>query len=706
MIKLVQLVIDNCLPFGENVVIDFTASSLTQLVGKNGSGKSSLPLLLEEVLFNKNSKGIPKTDILNRYSGKNSGSLELTFYINDDLYNIYKTIKAGASSTTSKVTLKKNGEDISGHTATQTYKLIIDLLGMDMTTFSKLVYQSIGSSLDFLTATDSNRKKFLIILLDLDKYAVIEKQVKDKIKEVKVELNNRNTSLNEINRVIKSTTIPVEVSLVPVPEFNREAYERLEDELVTKKIELSEKKSSLINEIENINTNNNYEMQIYKSALNKYNSNLEDFVKWQGLQTSIKNTENVLKQLEKDLTLLTDLSADIEKIESEYKCKTDSLNKILWEMDSVKKLYKQFTSEAEITECPACGSPLNKEHAKVEADKNKQKFVSLAAYRDSLRNEVTNLGSELKELKDSQELFLKAKRDKQKAETQLKDYELESLDLWLKLDLDHYPESESSPFLDPEEVFEGQKPQEVKLSEDIRSELNAKLDIILDEIKILENKIVQNRQELLAEQQRVENAREQNLAAEKTNARREALIKTVEDSKSRAAEVAKEITELDTQITKLETLGKIFGNKGLLAYKIESSVKVFESKVNEYLSDISNGLFALEFELVGSDLKVIVYSHGQSINIKTLSTGELVKVNISTLLAIRDLISTMSKNKLNLLFLDEVVSHIDQDGIEELINVLLDREGLNTFMVSHNYQHPLVNAVRVLKEGAISRLEV
>jgi DNA repair exonuclease SbcCD ATPase subunit len=156
----------------------------------------------------------------------------------------------------------------------------------------------------------------------------------------------------------------------------------------------------------------------------------------------------------------------------------------------------------------------------------------------------------------------------------------------------------------------------------------------------------------------------------------------------------------------LETLGKIFGNKGLLAYKIESSVKVFESKVNEYLSDISNGLFALEFELVGSDLKVIVYSHGQSINIKTLSTGELVKVNISTLLAIRDLISTMSKNKLNLLFLDEVVSHIDQDGIEELINVLLDREGLNTFMVSHNYQHPLVNAIRVIKEGAISRLEV
>lgn len=706
MIKLVQLIIDNCLPFGENVVIDFTASSLTQLVGKNGSGKSSLPLLLEEVLFNKNSKGIPKTDILNRYSGKNSGSLELTFYINDNLYNIHKTIKAGASSTTSKVTLKKNGEDISGHTATQTYKLIIDLLGMDMTTFSKLVYQSIGSSLDFLTATDSNRKKFLISLLDLDKYAVIEKQVKDKIKEVKVELNNKNTSLNEINRVIKSTTIPVEVSLVPVPEFNRGAYERLEDELVAQKIELSEKKSSLINEIENINTNNNYEMQIYKSALNKYNSNLEDFIKWQGLQTSIKNAESVLNQLEKDLALLTDLSADIEKIESEYKCKSDSLNKILWEMDSVKKLYKQFTSEAEITECPSCGSPLNKEHAKIEADKNKQKFVSLAADRDYIRNEITVLENELKELKSSQELFLKAKRDKQKAETQLKDYELKSVDLWLKLDLDHYPEPESLPFINPEEVFEGQKPQEVKLSEDIRSELNAELDIILDEIKNLENRVVQNRHELLAEQQRVENAKERNLEAEKTNARREALIKTVEDSKSRAAEVAKEVTELDTQITKLETLGKIFGNKGLLAYKIESSVKVFESKVNEYLSDISNGLFALEFELVGSDLKVIVYSHGQSINIKTLSTGELVKVNISTLLAIRDLISTMSKNKLNLLFLDEVVSHIDQDGIEELINVLLDREGLNTFMVSHNYQHPLVNAIRVVKEGAISRLEV
>ena len=43
-------------------------------------------------------------------------------------------------------------------------------LGIDFKTFTQLVYQNTNTSLQFLTATDTNRKKFLIDLLKLDDY--------------------------------------------------------------------------------------------------------------------------------------------------------------------------------------------------------------------------------------------------------------------------------------------------------------------------------------------------------------------------------------------------------------------------------------------------------------------------------------------------------------------------------------------------------
>ena len=134
------------------------------IVGRTGAGKSSIPLILEEVLFNKNSKGIKKADIPNR-EVDNGYDISLTFAVTDDEYKIDVVRKGNI-----KVKLYKNGEDISSHTATNTYKTLEEILGIDFKTFSQIVYQNTNASLQFLTATDTNRKRFLIDLLQLDKY--------------------------------------------------------------------------------------------------------------------------------------------------------------------------------------------------------------------------------------------------------------------------------------------------------------------------------------------------------------------------------------------------------------------------------------------------------------------------------------------------------------------------------------------------------
>ena len=75
MIILQKLAWDNCFSYGKDNEVNLAGATLTQLVGTNGVGKSSIPLILEEVLFNKNSKNVKKADIANRYV--NQGSMAI-----------------------------------------------------------------------------------------------------------------------------------------------------------------------------------------------------------------------------------------------------------------------------------------------------------------------------------------------------------------------------------------------------------------------------------------------------------------------------------------------------------------------------------------------------------------------------------------------------------------------------------------------------
>ena len=69
-----------------NNVLNLQENTVTQIIGTNGMGKSSIPLIIEEALFNKNSKGIKKADIPNRYVN-NGYHINLDF-TKDDEYSI------------------------------------------------------------------------------------------------------------------------------------------------------------------------------------------------------------------------------------------------------------------------------------------------------------------------------------------------------------------------------------------------------------------------------------------------------------------------------------------------------------------------------------------------------------------------------------------------------------------------------------------
>ena len=67
--------------------------------------------------------------------------------------------------------------------------------------------------------------------------------------------------------------------------------------------------------------------------------------------------------------------------------------------------------------------------------------------------------------------------------------------------------------------------------------------------------------------------------------------------------------------------------------------------------------------------------------------------------------SSISKSRINVLFLDEVTNVLDEAGKEKLVEILLGEEELNTYIVSHGWTHPLLSKIEVIKENDISRLE-
>ena len=126
MITLQKLKWSNCFSYGADNELDLSSNTVTQLVGTNGMGKSSIPLIIEEALYNKNSKGIKKADIPNRYVNQGY-SIQLTFLKDEKNYEVLIERKSNI-----KLRLLENGEDISSHTATNTYKTLQDIIGLSL----------------------------------------------------------------------------------------------------------------------------------------------------------------------------------------------------------------------------------------------------------------------------------------------------------------------------------------------------------------------------------------------------------------------------------------------------------------------------------------------------------------------------------------------------------------------------------------------
>jgi len=598
MITLKTLQWDNCFSYGSGNVLNLEENTVTQIIGTNGMGKSSIPLIIEEALFNKNSKGIKKADIPNRYVN-NGYRIHLDFTTDDDEYSVTIDRK-----TSIKVSFLKNGEDISSHTATNTFKSIQEVIGIDFKTFSQLVYQNTNASLQFLTATDTNRKKFLIDLLHLEEYVELFELFKNASKDLSMEMSGIKSKIATIEKWLSDNKLR-DTIILPMLEFENDT-EELENEF-----------RSLTKEIENI---------------------------------SEKNKK--ISQNNQCITLLKQINIEeIQNIDVDSKISYDNLQSELGTLNGVVTGSRKMMRKLEDLhdKCPTCEQPVQESF--------KQSLITEESTKVSFAQEkMSEITKRIEEIKRNNERF---------------EYKNKMQREW----------------------------------EDLYRSVNRDLPVAVLDKGMLEERLAGVRADLVSIKESVAKTAKENERRTRQNTRIQVIQEQTEEFLSELETAQKELNEIDSVFSNLEVLKKAFSTNGLIAYKIENLVKELEELVNTYLAELSDGRFTLEFVVSNDKLNVQITDNGNIVDILALSSGELARVNTATLIAIRKLMSSISKSRINILFLDEVINVLDETGREKLVEVLLGEENLNTYVVSHGWTHPLLEKIEVVKRENVSALE-
>lgn len=637
-----EMTFSNILAYGDNNRVVFDKYPVVILDAKNGFGKSSLATILEECLYNKNSRGFLKTELQNIYSDKTGYSISVTFVKNNDTYVVDKQVKASA-----KLTLTKNGENISSNTATATYKQIEEILGMNFETFSKLVYQGLDSNLDFLTQTDAKRRDFLVSMLDLGVYSDLEKAFKEERESLNSHLKAISKTIDMANGWLANTKSLQFQEEKPVPEVLdvSDQVQNLQEEL-----------SSVMASISSSKAVNSAAEAMKKASL--------------AIETNMARLKKEIETLgEQQKNLPNVAPAGFQEILESKQLELNNLVKDLSSLEGVMKViktqYQTFRDAASQTECPTCKRPLDISEAIVARDAARAEYGEKTKLRTTLVNKIAELTPVVDKMLEVRE--------------QLKTSELISNKIAAA--------NKQLEELSKTEVR--QPPQTVDISD-----MQQKLTSLQTELNSLQTKAEESRKMYDSVVQYNHQVEINNTKAQAQLEKADEYKKALDDSIKQMEEVSKELKEWDIIITSV---------KPVINYQIESCIKVFEDEINKYLVDTSDGAFYIRFSMKNQKLEVELFSNSIKRNIKTMSSGEKVKIQIATLLAIRDIQSATGKSSLNIIFLDELISALDPVSKDSVVELLLPT-GYNSIMVSHGYSHPLAITAQITRENSLSKL--
>jgi DNA repair exonuclease SbcCD ATPase subunit len=157
------------------------------------------------------------------------------------------------------------------------------------------------------------------------------------------------------------------------------------------------------------------------------------------------------------------------------------------------------------------------------------------------------------------------------------------------------------------------------------------------------------------------------------------IISDSQDKKTSAIE-KKDIQERKVNFYKI--MEDIYGDKGVKLSAIRRILPILNTEIKKVLQDLG-----MEYRVVfNQEFNAEISYLGFPVSVETLSTGEKKKIDFAALIAIIRLLK-IKFHGINLIFLDEIFSSIDSDGVYHVLKILsnMSKElNLNIFVINHS----------------------
>lgn len=591
---------------GINHVVDDMASS-------NGSGKSSIWEAISYALTGETIRGTK--DVVN-INAEGGCYVKLTFDIDNTEYEILRSKEHKEYKTNLKVYV--NGEDKSGKGIRDTEKLLKEYLP-DLTSslIGSVIILGQGLPQRFSNNTPSGRKE---VLEKLSKSDFMIADLKDRISAYKKSLSDdlRVSEDNILKLTTEQTTLENQIN------DNK------------KKIELYSDTDSLTVTLSTLKS----QLQDKQSELSVTNEKLDS------AKIELEKSQNCVQE---EITNYSQRVKSANESE-EYANKESFAQQLVEEQTSLNALNKQLKEMQSITDvCPTCGQKL----IGVEKPDTSQIEYQIELLNNSLQQTKLN--------KSNAELTYNAMLSNLENEHKLN---LDSLNRVLNMNKELVNRTQN--------YFNNLNSEINTLTlrcNDIQSKLDvavAVIETLTNDIHNAEQKIVDNNEKLLYNNNVKENI-EEKLSI---------------------------VNKLNSIITR-DFRGVLLGN----------AIEFINKKAKEYSKDVFD-TEKIEFKLDGNNIS-ISYDNKEYEN---LSGGERQKVDLIVQFALRDMLCTHLGFSSNILVLDELFDNLDDIGCQRVLNLIANKltDVESIFIVTHHttISIPYDNEIIVEKgEDKISRVK-
>ena len=398
-----------------NEEINFPSSSIL-LSGDIGSGKSTILQAIDFALFGIRRPGLLGATLLR--NGKNNGSVELHFEVDDKKIIIKRTLKRIADTVTQDSgfiminDIKKEG------TALELKESILKLLSYPKELLTKTksliytytVYTPQEEMKAILLGDRDSRIDTLRKVFGIDKYKRIKENTKiivTKIKEKKKELTGKISDLEDKRKEkqerelkIKELTSSIDLILPPIEKYKKQILAEKES------IGKIEEEISKLNQLKKEYEVNKLKLKYNDEQLQKNNNELIE-------------ADNKIKTLELELKERNGIKIsekDIENKENQINLTEDNLKLILAKISEFKT--KKSSSEniksslANLETCPTCKQKVTQEYKyKIVAEESNKiqgfsnEISTLIRNQEENERRLGNLKSELNKLRDLQNSY-------------------------------------------------------------------------------------------------------------------------------------------------------------------------------------------------------------------------------------------------------------------------------------------------------------